>query len=138
MKKKQLMLMLTSLLMSVDLFAAGGGNNFETLEEAIGWAKEAIQGIIANSFWLLAIIPVGAAGYSWKIMKEYLENKEETSQFEPKWQKNGKLIVAALGGVVVTFLTYGIFGAIFFGKGFMETWELLVVRFWTDAANMAN
>ncbi|MDD4969873.1 MAG: hypothetical protein PHT07_10640 [Paludibacter sp.] len=137
MQKTRWPLILMLLLVAADLMAAGDGH-FTSMEDGIDSARQTAQGLIGHAIWILAFIPIGIGYWAWKTAKEHLENKEETSQFEPKWQKLGKLIAAALGGVAITFLAYGIIGGIFFGKGFMDTWNLLVVSFWNEAITFAR
>lgn len=137
MKKTQWPLILMLLLVAADLFAAGNGQ-FTSMEQGMGEAKESTQSMIGHAIWIFAFIPMGAAWWAYKTAKEHMENREETSQFEPKWQKMGKLWGAALGGIALTFLGYGVIGEIFLNKGFMDTWTLFVVNFWVEIASYTN
>lgn len=137
MKNTRWPLIMLLLLVAVDLMAAGNGE-FTSMEEGMDNAKQGTQSLIGHAIWIFAFIPMGVGYWAYKTAKEHMENREETSQFEPKWQKIGKTWGAALGGVALTFLGYGVLGGIFLGKGFMDTWDILVVNFWNEIVNYTN
>jgi heme/copper-type cytochrome/quinol oxidase subunit 2 len=115
---------------SPDLIAA---DNFSAMEESASKSKGATQGTIKSWLWVFALIPIGVASYmTWK-MKEYIENKEEQGQYEPKWTKNTKLIGAFAGGLFIMYIVYGIIGIVIFGQASLgDGWDKLFVPFWKD------
>lgn len=120
-------------LLSFPLVAmAAAGDNFAELEQSGDAAKGAIQGVLKHVIWLTALFPVGLGVFSGMRMKEHIENKEEQSQHEPKWMKNGKIVAAFAGGILIAFILIGVFGKIFMGLTFSVAWGKFVINFWKD------
>ena len=111
--------------------AAMAGQDFTQLNTAGTSSKESTQGVIKSWLWVASLFPLGIGGFLVSKVKEYQERQEEQGQYEPKVAKYTKLIGAFIGGILITFLLYGILGTVFFNKGFGEMWQILVVDFYS-------
>lgn len=118
--------------------AMAQAEEFAQITEALRAAKEVVQSVIANSIWLLAFFPIVIGGVLAFLVKEHLENKESTSQYEPRVMKFGKIIGAFVAGVIFVFILYGFIGKGLMGYDFGQSWDLFVTKFWKEAAGMAR
>lgn len=109
---------------------AAAGDQFEGFNNAGESAKSSTQGMIAAWIWVLALIPVGIGAVAAFKMREHLDQKEEQNQHEPKPMRYAKVAGAFLVGIAISFIVYGVFGTIFLGKTFSETWGVIVLPFW--------
>jgi preprotein translocase subunit SecG len=110
--------------------ATSNTTGFTSLEDTSNGAKGAIVGLLKTITWLVAFFPVAVAGFFAFKMKEHIENKEENNQNEPKWIKNGKIISAFAGGVLIAYIIVGIFGSVFMDANMNDSWKSLVTDFW--------
>lgn len=113
---------------------AYGAEEFAKLNEAGEGAQNVVGGVIKAFFWVLAFTPVFGAWFFSSKIKEYLENKEEQGQYQPKATKNFMIVSAAVVGVLAAFLLIGILGKVFFGWTFAEAWTNVVTVVWTSFA----
>jgi formate hydrogenlyase subunit 3/multisubunit Na+/H+ antiporter MnhD subunit len=109
-------------------FAAGG----DPLAQSGTTAGETVTNT-ANAYkWVFALIPIGvgilAANHKYNTVKR----EEEEGRTHPSAAKYGGVFLYFVLGVVVAFITYGVLGMVFAGKGFTETWNDLVVNFWKN------
>lgn len=111
---------------------AAAGDQFQALEDSGASAKGAVQGAIKSVIWVISLLPVGIGAFAAMKMKEHLENKEEQNQHEPRWMKFGKIIFAFAGGVLITYILFGIIGKVFMDLTFADAWETFVTDFWKD------
>jgi len=95
-------------------------------------AKKQVRGVFSDWMWLFAFMPfLFAVFITWKV-REYFEAKDEQSgQQEPRISRYAKMIAAFIGGVLICYILYGLFGKVFAGQEFGDMWEDLVVDFWT-------
>jgi hypothetical protein len=93
-------------------------------------AQKVVTIVIQAFKWALAFMPVWSGWYFAGKMKEYLENKEEQGQYEPKAQKNFKIVGAVIIGIIAAYLIIGIIAKVFLGMGFGEAWGEIVVAPW--------
>lgn len=100
------------------------------LAESGGIAKEMVSGVIIAFKWVLAFSPIWSAWFFASKMKEYLENKEEQGQHEPKAQKVFKIIAAVVIGIIAAYLLIGILAKVFIGLDFNEAWTKIVTDVW--------
>lgn len=110
-------------------FAAG---EFSQLTDAAGDGKETIQQTIGAWMWVSALIPFGLAFFLFSKVKDYQERQEEQGQYQPKVAKYVSLVGAIIGGFIIMYIIYGLFGAAFFDKSFSEMWEALVMDFFSS------
>jgi len=108
------------------------GGDFTQLNKSGGQAYGATKGAVGAFNWVLAFLPVGMAWYFAGRVKEYLENKEEQGQYQPKATKNFMIVGASLAGILAGFILIGLFGAVFLDKSFSDSWQLIVVDTWKD------
>lgn len=122
------------------LFGDDGSQGLQSLNNAGATAQTTVVKAVEGWRWLLGIVPLGVAGFLAFKMKEYLEQKDEQSggQSEPKFSRYGKIIAAFIGGIVITYIVFGVLGTVFANKGFGDMWELLVVDFWKQIFGGAN
>lgn len=128
--------LIVSIVLASDVFGnpqqGGGQGADDALNEAGRRAKGTAVGAIQSWVWLAGFIPFGVATWvTWKL-KEHLEQKDEQAggQTEPKASRYIKLIGAFIIGVIVTYILLGVFGMVFAGKGYAETWKFFVTDFW--------
>jgi len=93
-------------------------------------AKGLVSSVIQSFKWALAFIPIWSGWYFAGKMKEYLENKEEQGQYEPKAQKNFKIVGAVVVGIIAAYLIIGILAKVFLDLSFADSWQKIVVDTW--------
>lgn len=135
MKKMKLLTMVGLLLAPMILSAAGaggatGGAVSTGLSQSGTEAKGLFTSVIQAFQWGIAFVPLWSAWFFSSKMKEYLENKEEQGQYEPKAQKNFKIVMAIIVGIIAAYLVIGIMAKVFVGQGFNEAWTKFVTDVW--------
>jgi len=95
-------------------------------------AKGLFKAVIGAFQWAIAFLPLWSAWFFSSKMKEYLENKEEQGQYEPKAQKNFKIVMAIIVGIIAAYLVIGIMSKVFMGITFTEAWTKFVTDVWSD------
>ena len=108
------------------------GEDFTQLTNAGTDSREVVQSSIKAWIWVTALIPFALSFFLFAKVKEYQERQEEQGQHQPKVAKYATLIGAIIGGFLIMFLVYGIFGAVLFDKSFGEMWSALVVDFFKN------
>lgn len=96
-------------------------------------AEAEVVTTIKGWLWVSAFMPFAVGTGLVVLTKNYLEQKDEQSngQTEPKFQRYAKLIGAFVGGVIIMFIVYGLWGMVFMGESsFTATWNKLVTPFW--------
>ncbi len=108
--------------------------SFDNFDKAGGDAKDVAVSGIQSWIWVIGFIPFAFGIYSAFKMNEYLNQKDESGSgnTEPKVSRYGKVLGAGLAGVMIVYILLGLFGLVFAGKDFGETWDALVVNFWTQ------
>lgn len=90
-----------------------------------------IMGVLVKAFqFVLAFTPIFGAYFFSSKVKEYLENKEEQGQYQPKATKNFMIVSAAVIGVLASYLFVGIIGKVFVNKPFEDSWQFFVASVW--------
>jgi len=90
-----------------------------------------IMGVLVKAFqFILAFTPIFGAWFFSSKVKEYLENKEEQGQYQPKATKNFMIVSAAVIGVLAAYLFVGIIGKVFVNKIFEDSWQFFVASVW--------
>jgi len=111
-----------------DLLASTAGN----LQAAGGKSKNEVQTAISGWMWVMAFAPfVGALFIAYKV-KEYYEAKDEQAggQTEPKVSRYMKIVGGFIGGVLIFYILYGVWGMVFANSNFSDMWNVMVVDFW--------
>jgi len=78
--------------------------------------------------WIAALVPLGAGVLAVSHRLKKLKEEEEEGRHHPSLSKYGSLFLFFLIGVGAMFLIYGVFGFIFAGQNFTDTWNSLVVN----------
>ena len=131
--KKIFWTVMASLLSTPSLFAApAAGSGFANFDTAGSNASDVAVSGIKSWIWVIGFIPFAFGIYSAFKMNEYLNQKDESSggQNEPKVSRYGKVLGAGLVGVMIVYLLLGLFGLVFAGKTFAQSWQALVINFW--------
>ena len=131
MKKKFFLIMAFFLIGAVGLFAAETFENFNNAGDSA--QNVAISGMQSWK-WLVGFIPVGLGTFCAFKLNEYLNQKDENNngQTEPKATRYLKVFAAGIIGTLISYMLLGLFGLVFAGKSFSETWEAFVTSFWSQ------
>ena len=130
--KLLVLFLIVSIVLASDVFGNDEPGAKGALNEAGKEAKGTAVGAIRSWIWLVGFVPFGVATWvTWKL-KEHLEQKDEQAggQTEPKASRYIKLIGAFIVGVIVTYILLGVFGKVFAGVGYEESWNFFVKDFW--------
>jgi len=130
-KVLKLLVFIGVLFMPMITFASVDG-----LSESGAEAKTLFTSVIQAFQWAIAFVPIWSAWFFSSKMKEYLENKEEQGQYEPKAQKNFKIVMAIIVGIIAAYLVIGIMSKVFVGIGFTDAWEKFVTDVWKTLLNI--
>ena len=116
------------------LFAfAAGGQVSNGLSDSDTQAHDLVKAVFTAFAWATAFLPVWSAWFFSSKMKEHLENKEETGQYEPKYTKVFKIVMALIVGIIAAYILIGIIGKVFFGHAtFNDSWTKFVTTPWSN------
>ena len=128
-RKRKVLFLISMMALPAFLVAASGTDG---LSDAGTEAKTLVTKVIQAFQWAIAFLPLWSAWFFSSKMKEYLENKEEQGQYEPKAQKNFKIVAAIIVGVIAAYLVIGILSKVFTGTDFTTSWEKLVMDVWKN------
>lgn len=130
---------------AIDTYAGGGGTNYasegmKNLNEAGESSKTVVVKTVQNWRWLFALLPFAVGILISLRIKNYLDQKDEQSggQSEPKVTRYGKMVLGLIGGIVIMFILYGVFGSVFAGQDFMHMWDYFVMDFWKEVLQGSN
>ena len=99
-------------------------------------AKTLVENVIQAFIWALAFLPVWSAWFFASKMKDYLENKEEQGQYEPKATKVFKIVAAIIVGIIGAYLLIGIMSKVFMDMTFADSWTKFVTDVWKSLAGV--
>lgn len=109
-----------------------GSSEFTQFNTAGTQASDVIISGITAWTWIFAFIPFGFAIFIAFKFNEYLNQKDEQSggQSEPKVSRYGKVILVGAAAIVIAYILLGLFGKVFAGMEFSDTWRIFVTDFW--------
>ena len=110
---------------------------FTGLEDSGESAKATATGLVTAFKWILALIPIWPATVYYGKMKDWLDDQDQTSQTKPKPVRILYLVGAVAGGIVGTYIVYGIFGMVFLNQGFNQTWIDIVATVWRSLFSLS-
>ena len=128
MNKKRALFLIAALFIGASSVWAGA--DFTQLNDAGANSKTAVQGAIKGWMWVTALLPLGVSLFLFTKVKDWQERQEEQGQYQPKVAKYFSLILAAIGGIVIMYIVYGLFGMVFAGKDFSASWSSFVMDFY--------
>ncbi|MBD3823000.1 MAG: hypothetical protein IE916_00630 [Epsilonproteobacteria bacterium] len=117
------------MLSSVAAMAASGDASITGTGEN---AKTEVGAIIRAVIWVGAFIPIGLPLWAMSKVKDWLANKEEQGQYEPKIMKMSKIAAAGFAGLAFSYLILGFFGGVLVGLSFSESWSMFVTDHWSS------
>jgi heme/copper-type cytochrome/quinol oxidase subunit 2 len=93
-------------------------------------AKDALSSTITSFLWIMPLIVIGVAGgfMGFAYVKIKKDEKGQDAQILTHTQMAMRLVGAAIVGVIVVYITLGIFGKAFLGMSLSDTWNYFVLQ----------
>lgn len=110
-----------------------GTTGFSSFNQGGSDAESSVKGGIQAWDWVIAFLPVAFGVFVAFKVNEYLNQKDEQSQgqTEPKASRYFKVLSGFIVGIMIIYICLGMFGLVFAGKSFADSWQTFVVDFWS-------